>query len=1156
MRSRPQLRGLAPALLALALAAPAPAVAQKFGQNKITYQNFDWHVYRAPHFDVYYYPEEEAFLEQVVSYAESAYVTLSQALEHEIQFRIPLIYYKTHGEFEQTNITLSFIPEGVGAFAEPIQKRMVLPIDLPPSELYALIAHELTHIFEYSILYQDTLGREVRGNPPTWLMEGLASFLAQDEDSIDRMIIRDAVVNGLLPSLEQLDVRHYLTYRYGHAIFDFITQHFGKEGVRNFLLEFRKVLLTRNVEKAVKEAFGWEVEEFDRRFHRYLRRKYLPALLEKDEPGDYGQELAFKSERHRRRQFWTLSPALAPSGELIVALTTRFEDLDVVIFSAKDGEVVRNLTKGFSTDYESITVEFLKGKKDLAWSPDGDRVAFFARKGNRQPLFIFHAVTGKKLEEIPIEIDKLASPAFSPDGSQVAFSGNLAGVVDVFALDLKTRQVRNLTQDEFYDSNPSWSSDGKTLLYNRRLQDYEKVFMVDAQDPTRKTQLTFGRTSDIQPSLSADGKFVYYASDYGEEKIFNIFSLDLADGVVRRYTDVLGGNFAPVELSAEGGGKRTLAFVSFYRGRFQIYRMTLGEPLQVFRPGQAPDPAKPRRQEEGPRAPQTRPAERAETNSGRGPEAPALERADTGGVREPGAAWQPEALGTEGASAGGHAAEHGASGWKRSGAGWSLGTGVWRGLLDRARYAIAPPEAGEGEPELVAAALAETAEEPAPAAEVEKFEPPLKLRIDESEKRKYTDKKWSVEGQPQVIFGVADDGTLLSDSFIMFSDLLGDYRHFLRLQSVSSFTDFDYAFINLKRRYNWLVRAFDSRDFFVVGRSGGGTDRRQLLRTTGAEFSWQYPFSLYHRVDASLGYFDRTRDFPVLREVDLGGGFTGLVLDFIREKESFPRLGASFTGDTTRFRFFGPYHGRRYDFGVQWAPTISGETSIFGDEVRDATSFFNYFIDFRNYWSWSSRSLFAVRAFSAISNGTGSDIFSFGGYNTLRGFDFREFFGNRIAFLNMEIRFPLIDALRFPFGTISQIRGVLFLDVGAGWFSGGQVCDLGLDPDPGSAGTSAECGLFETLPTDAGALRFAHRRVFDDELGEFREFDFWDSKNGRLRDGRASVGIGFNFYFGPFELNWVFSQILPHQESSPLTGEERRVNPTGYRTAFYIGRKF
>ena len=80
-------------VLACTLAAGASIFpAFSFGKNKIAYNRFDWHVYKAPHFDIYYYPEEESKLEQVVSYAESAYVKLQQAFDHEIKFRIPMIF--------------------------------------------------------------------------------------------------------------------------------------------------------------------------------------------------------------------------------------------------------------------------------------------------------------------------------------------------------------------------------------------------------------------------------------------------------------------------------------------------------------------------------------------------------------------------------------------------------------------------------------------------------------------------------------------------------------------------------------------------------------------------------------------------------------------------------------------------------------------------------------------------------------------------------------------------------------------------------------------------------------------------------------------------------------------------------------------------------
>ncbi|TDI31684.1 MAG: hypothetical protein E2P03_07595 [Acidobacteria bacterium] len=557
-------------IISLALGCSAAGMAQ-FSRPKVTYDRFKWQVYHAPHFDIYYYPEEEAFLERMVSFSESAYLKLSEDLDHQLSIRVPLIYYKTHPEFEQTNIILQEIPEAVGAFAEPLQSRMVLPIDGPPDKTYKLILHELTHIFEYDILFNNQLGRTFRANPPLWIMEGLASFLAEDEDSFDQMAIRDAVVNSLVPRIQELG-GGFLTYRFGNAVFTFIHERWGMEGVRNFLFEYRKVLLRNNIPKALKEAFGMDIDEFNRQFQKYLRQRYLPYLLEKSEPADYGREIGFQ-----RPGVFTFAPTVSPGGELVAVLANRKLELDLWIVSGSDGAPLRNVTKGFTNKWQYLTTEVFAGKRDLTWSPAGDMVAVFVRKENRRNLVLFNPRTGKRLRIIPMPSLALqASPAFSPDGTVVAFSANVGGVFDIYTYDLVSGEIINRTDDPYVDSNPMWSADGTTLLYNRRINAYEKIFEVMASDPTRKTQLTFGESSDIMPAYARDGRRIYYSSDRGDG-IFNLFELDLAGGSERRLTDIMTGVFAPVELDTLGD-KNVVVFTAYFRGRYRLYRMELGPP--------------------------------------------------------------------------------------------------------------------------------------------------------------------------------------------------------------------------------------------------------------------------------------------------------------------------------------------------------------------------------------------------------------------------------------------------------------------------------------------------------------------------------------------------------------------------------------------------
>src|SRR5215218_4938964 len=222
-----------------------------FGKNKIQYRDFDWRIYRSPHFNVHYYSAEEAQLQKVVSIAESAYDQLSREFNFQIKDPVPLIFYATHSAFEQNNIILNFIPEGVGAFASPARFRMVLPTDLPDVELMQLVLHELTHIFQYHMLFQGSLAKAVATTPPTWFMEGMASYMAKDETERDKMYLRDAVVNDRIPSVTQANFGGFFAYRFGHAVFDFVEERWGRDGFLDFIYEIRNTIGSR-VDRAVK----------------------------------------------------------------------------------------------------------------------------------------------------------------------------------------------------------------------------------------------------------------------------------------------------------------------------------------------------------------------------------------------------------------------------------------------------------------------------------------------------------------------------------------------------------------------------------------------------------------------------------------------------------------------------------------------------------------------------------------------------------------------------------------------------------------------------------------------------------------------------------------------------------------------------------------
>jgi len=599
MRTRSR-RGLrAPFVLALftvvyiagtvAVSAQTPFVPY-YNKNRIKYDHFAWHTYTTDHFEIYYYPEIEQHLERVSSYAESAYQQVSADLKHDLAFKIPLILYKTESEFQEQNVDPGELPEGVLAFAEPYRDRMVLPIDQPSDELYHLITHELTHIFEFDIIPRTLLRRGL----PLWVDEGLSDYETGEWNPFDLMTIRDAAIADIIPSMSDFQPQAFIDgrtpYNLGHACFEFIESKWGKEGIRQFLFALRKSVIGGG-DTAYEEAFKLKPDEFDEQFDKYMKDRFKP-FRDKERPQDYGKDLAPK--RGKTPFVSVISVEPSPSGDLmaVMAGNRKDQELDVILLSTKDGKVIRNLTGGFNNSFGFEYIAEPGGFRGnavpwMSWSPAGDRIAYFVRKEKRKDLILQNVLTGKIEQRFAIKtVDMPESPDISPDGRSIAFAGLRNAVGDIYVIDVKSGDIKNVTNDSFGDYGPTWAPDGKSIVYLARVSGNDKLFRVDLATG-KKTQLTFGTHDDgaaqfidadtlVFPSTAVDPNQPISPDVAKNGNIYNVWTLNLKTNELKQYTDALGGNVSPVMLKDEDKQQK-IAFVTFYKGEYGIHTVPINK---------------------------------------------------------------------------------------------------------------------------------------------------------------------------------------------------------------------------------------------------------------------------------------------------------------------------------------------------------------------------------------------------------------------------------------------------------------------------------------------------------------------------------------------------------------------------------------------------
>lgn len=947
------------------------AEGQYFGENKIAYDRFDWKTYRSTHFTIYFYESERQSLAKVTSFAESAYDDLSRQLNFQIPKAINLIFYATHSDFEQTNTILNFIPEGVGAFALPSRNRMVLPVDLPDEKLQQLIAHELTHVFQFEILFGGNYLRAATTNAPQWFTEGMASYFANDEDNRDRMVLRDAVLADQVPEIAQTGIQGFFAYRFGHAVFDFVAAEWGKDAVRDFVFEFRNQL-GPSVARAVKRSFNIEAEDFDIRFRRYLRQRFLKILTEKGEPIDFGERFKIEDEPSAET-----SPRAYPSGDFVAAMSTFKDDADVIVFSNAERKLFRNLTRGHTTRYEYLVSQWVTtapvGGADVAVSADGNTVAVFARRERGRELLLLDALNGGIRERVEMPgLDQQLNPAFSPDGGTVVFRGQRGGKADLYAYEIATKNLVNLTDDDAFDFAPAYSPDGQWIYYSSIRGTKAKIFRLDPASSDTREQVTYGDWNDEDPTVSPDGKRLFLTSDR-DGGIYNIYSIHLETGEVLLHTNVVGGTFSPTVFVGKDNAEK-LVFTAYYKRRFTLYIADTKKPVR--------------------RLPDLSPAA--------SPVAP-------GG--------------------------------------------------------IAP------------------------------FEPAIQVAVDPEKITEKPSRKLQLE-DAQVVAGVNTDQTFVSNTVLIFGDNLGDRRFIAVLQSVSSFTNIDFAYFDLSRRLQKGIRLFDDRQYFLSFDQSRPVDQiqrdRRVYRITGGHLLANYPLSRYYRVEGELGYVSRSIDFPfVVRNQDGSQSF------LIQERsDSYPEVTLAVVGDNVLYQEWGPLSGARFRISANYAPDFQkNSTPVTGGEPG-STLTQDLAVDLRYYLKITRRSLFAFRAYGARSTGNFPNVYYFGGLDTLRGLDFREQIGNTVAYANVEFRFPLIDVLAFPFGAFQNVRAKVFFDVG-------------------------------------GA-----------EL-ENQDYQFWDSDERQLIDGRAAYGYGIQFSLFGLQLHWDFAKQTDLKQTT-----------SGLKTSFYIGAEF
>lgn len=199
-------------------------------------------------------------------------------------------------------------------------------------------------------------------------------------------------------------------------------------------------------------------------------------------------------------------PKFSPDGKSVVVQHKVGGNAEICIVSAQGGEV-QNLTNNPARDIQP------------AWSPDGSKIAFASnREGNYDvfPLYLMNA-DGTNQHRIYASYAINGFPSWSPSGTEIVFANdkedNRTGNFELFLIEPETVNAeKRLTFHARYDIEPAFSPDGRRIAFASNADGNWEIYVVNS-DGTGLLRLTRNPASEANPSWSPDSTKLIFSSD-------------------------------------------------------------------------------------------------------------------------------------------------------------------------------------------------------------------------------------------------------------------------------------------------------------------------------------------------------------------------------------------------------------------------------------------------------------------------------------------------------------------------------------------------------------------------------------------------------------------------------------------------------------------
>ncbi len=217
-----------------------------------------------------------------------------------------------------------------------------------------------------------------------------------------------------------------------------------------------------------------------------------------------------------------------------------------------------------------------------AWSPDGSKVAYVSFESKKPVVYVHDLASGKRTL-VSNQKGNNSAPSWSPDGHQLALSLSRDGNTQIYLVNIDGSGLRRLTTGSAIDTEPQFAPDGRSIYFTSDRGGAPQIYRMPAggEQSGRAQRVTFKGNYNVSPRISPDGKYLAYISRTGG---FKLHVQDLTTGDVTALTDTsndeapsFAANGKYILYATRSGGRSVLAAVSIDGRNRQILSLQAGD---------------------------------------------------------------------------------------------------------------------------------------------------------------------------------------------------------------------------------------------------------------------------------------------------------------------------------------------------------------------------------------------------------------------------------------------------------------------------------------------------------------------------------------------------------------------------------------------------